>query len=135
MVHHDKAEKTFGRLVGSWLQKHNMAQEKLIKMDDPLFEKHFVVYGTRQIEARYILTHTMMQRLLDFKKRSSVPLYVSFINNQIYLALTYNKDLFEPTVFSSLLQYKLVKEYISTLQLAIGIIEELKLNERLWSKQ
>jgi len=64
-----------------------------------------------------------------------VPLYVSFIDNQIYLALAYNKDLFEPTVFSSLLQYKLVKEYISTLQLAIGIIEELKLNERLWSKR
>ena len=135
MVHPDKAEKTFGRLVGSWLQKHNMVQETLVKMDDPEFEKHFVVYGTRQIEARYILTHTMMKRLLDFKKRSSVPLYVSFIDNQIYLALAYNKDLFEPTVFSSLLQYKLVKEYISTLQLAIGIIEELKLNERLWSKR
>jgi len=130
----DKAEKLFGKLIGSWLQRHNMSQEALVKMDDPTFEKHFVVYGTHQIEARYILTHAMMKRLLDFKKRSQVPLYISFINEQIYIALEYKKDLFEPTVFSSLLEYSLVKEYISTLQLATGIIEELKLNEKLWSK-
>ncbi len=130
----DKAERLFGKLIGSWLQRHNMSQEALIKMDDPLFEQHFVVYGTHQVEARYILTHSMMKRLLDFKRRSKVPLYISFIDKKIYLALAYNKDLFEPSVFSSLLEYLLVKEYISTLQLATGIIEELKLNQKLWSK-
>jgi len=130
----DKAEKIFGKVIGSWLQRNNISQESLIKMDDPTFEQHFVVYGTKQIEARYILTHSMMKRLLDFKKRSNVPLYISFNNKQIYLALEYKKDLFEPTVFSSLLDYKLVKEYISTLKLAIGIVHELKLNEKLWSK-
>jgi len=130
----DQAEKTFGKLIGSWLQKHNISKDALVKMDDPNFEKHFVVYGTDQVEARYILTHSMMKRLLDFKKRSKVPLYISFINDQINIALAYNKDLFEPTVFSSLLEYSLVKEYISTLQLATGIIDELKLNEKLWSK-
>jgi len=130
----DKAEKIFGKIIGSWLQRNNISQEALIKMDDHTFEQHFIVYGTNQIEARYILTHAMMKRLLDFKKRSSVPLYVSFKNSQIYLALEYKKDLFEPTVFSSLLDYKLVREYISTLKLAIGIVQELKLNEKLWSK-
>ncbi len=130
----DKAEKLFGKLIGSWLQRHNMAQEALIKMDDPTFERHFVVYGTKQIESRYILTHAMMKRLLDFKNRYSVTLYISFIDSKIYLALEYNKDLFEPTVFSSLLEFKLIKEYISTLQLCIGIVHELKLNEKLWSK-
>lgn len=131
----DKAEKLFGKLIGSWLQRYNAAQESLIKMDDPTFEQHFVVYGTHQIEARYILTHSLMKRLLDFKRRSAVPLYISFTDQQIYLALEYQKDLFEPTIFSSLLDYKSVKEYISTLQLAIGITQELKLNEKLWSKR
>lgn len=131
----DKAEKLFGKMIGSWLQRHNLSQESLIKMDDPTFEKHFVVYGTHQIEARYILTHSFMQRLLDYKKRVQVPLYISFIDNKIYLALEYNKDLFEPTVFSSLLKFELIQEYIRTLQLALGIIEELKLNEKLWSKK
>ncbi|PHR55610.1 MAG: Galanin [Arcobacter sp.] len=130
----DTAEKRFGKVIGSWLQSKNMSRDELIKMDSPAFEKHFVVYGTDQIEARYILTHSMMKRLLDYKKRVKVPLHISFVNNHIFLALSYNKDLFEPTVFSSLLKYSLIKEYITTLQLAIGIIEELKLNEKLWSK-
>ncbi len=131
----DTAEKHFGKLIGGWLQSKNMNRNDLVKMDNPEFEKHFVVYSNDQIEARYILTHAMMKRLLDFKKRSSVPLYVSFSNRQIYLALEYNKDLFEPTIFTSLLEYSLIKEYITTLQLATGIIHELKLNEKLWSKQ
>ena len=131
----DKAEKSFGKLIGSWLQSKNMNRADLVKMDNSEFEKHFVVYGTDQIEARYILTHAMMDRLLAYKKRIKVPLNISFHKNHIYLALEYNKDLFEPTIFSSLLKYELVKEYITTLQLAISIIEELKLNEKLWSKE
>lgn len=130
----DKAEKLFGKMIGSWLQRNNMGREALIKMDDPTFEQHFVVYGTHQVEARYILTHSMMKRLLDYKKRIKVPLYISFVDKQIFLALEYNKDLFEPTVFSSLLKYGLIVEYVRTLQLAVGMIEELKLNEKLWSK-
>ena len=131
----DSAQKSFGKLIGAWLQSKNMNRNDLVKMDDPEFEKEFVVYGSDQVEARYILTHSMMKRILEFKKRSSVPLYISFVHQHIYLALAYNKDLFEPTIFTSLLEYKLIKEYITTLQLATGIIEELKLNEKLWSKQ
>jgi len=130
----DTAEKLFGNMIGSWLQEKNMNRNELIKMDNPEFEKHFVVYGTDQIESRYILTHSMMDRLLTFKKKVSVPLYVSFRKDKIYLALEYNKDLFEPAVFSSLLDYQIVKEYVSTLNLAVGIIAQLKLNENLWSK-
>jgi len=131
----DKAEKRFGKLLGSWLQSKNMNRSDLVKMDNNEFEKHFVVYGTDQVEARYILTHSMMDRLLEYTKRVSVPLNISFNKNHIYLALEYNKDLFEPTVFSSLLKYELIKEYASTLELAVSIVEELKLNEKLWSKQ
>lgn len=130
----DQAEKLFGSLIGSWLQSNNFSQRELIKLDNPEFEKNFVVYGTDQIEARYLLTHSMMQRLLQLKKRSGKDTYISFIGGQIYIAIAYNKDLFEPTVFSSLLEYKQVMEYITTLQTAIGIVEELKLNEKLWSK-
>lgn len=46
----------------------------------------------------------------------------------------FNKDRFEPSVFHSLLKYKIAMEYVQTLHLAIGIVEELKLNQKLWSK-
>lgn len=131
----DTAQKGFGNLVGSWLQSHNSNRDELVKMDSPEFEKEFVVYSNDQIEARYILTHTFMKRLLIFKKRSKHPIYISFIGESIHMAIEYNKDLFEPSVFRSLLNYKIAMEYVQTLHLAIGIIDELKLNQKLWSKK
>ena len=131
----DKAQNLFGSLVGNWLQENNYNRAQLIKMDDPEFEKEFVVYGDNQIESRYILSHSMMQRLLELRKKVGKPIYISFQNAQMYLAIAYGKDLFEPSVFESLLHYKVAFEYIKTLQSAMAIVNELKLNEKLWSKQ
>jgi len=131
----DSAQKTFGDLIGGWLQSKNMGRDELVKMDDIAFEREFVVYSTDQIEARYILSHALMQRLLTFKNKSKHPVYISFIGESIHMAIYYNKDLFEPSIFHSLLEYKVAMEYVSTLHLAIGIVDELKLNQKLWSKR
>jgi len=131
----DTAQSSFGEYLGHILQENNFTRDELVKMDDPAFEKEFVVYGSDQIEARYILTHSLMKKLLHFQKRSKSPLSVSFTGKKIYLAIAYNRDLFEPSVFHSLLKYKIAMEYVATLHLAIGIVEELKLNQKLWSKQ
>ena len=130
----DSAQSLFGNLIGNWLQANNFSRNELIKMDNIDFEKEFVVYGTNQIESRYILTHTLMQKLLNYKKKTKHPIYVSFIGGKIYMAIEYNDDMFEPSVFRSLLNYKIAMAYIATLHLAIGIVEELKLNQKLWSK-
>lgn len=130
----DLAEKTFGDLIGGWLQSINLSRDKVIQLDDPEFEKQFVVYGNDPIEARYILTHSMMQRIVDFQKKIPHPLFISFVQNHIHVAINTGKDLFEPSVFTSLLEYKQAMEYVNTLHYTIGLIEELKLNEKLWSK-
>jgi hypothetical protein len=131
----DQAEKSFGSLIGGWLQSINFTHKGLVRMDDPEFEKHFVVYGSDQIEARYILSHSMMKRILDFQRRVSHPLFISFVHSHIHVGIGTGKDLFEPAVFTSLLDYKQAMEYVSTLQNTIGLVEELKLNEKLWSKE
>ncbi len=130
----DTAQSTFGNLVGNFLQSYNMNRKELVKMDDTAFEKEFVVYSSDQIEARYILSPLLMSKLLSFKNESKHPLSVSFRGGNIFLAIAYNKDLFEPSIFHSLLKYKIAMEYVQTLHLAIGIVEELKLNQKLWSK-
>lgn len=131
----DTAQNTFGDLIGHWLQSNNMSRNELIKMDDPEFEKEFVVYSTDQVEARYILSSSLMKKLLIFKHKSKHPLYVSFAGTHIHMAIEYNKDLFEPSVFESLLEYKVAMGYVQTLHLAIGVVQELKLNQKLWSKK
>ena len=131
----DSAQNIFGNIIGHWLQSNNAAREELVKMDDTEFEKEFVVYSTNQIEARYILSHSLMKKLLSFKQKSKHPVYISFIGTNIYLAIEYDRDLFEPSIFRSLLDYKIAMDYVQTLHLATGIVEELKLNQKLWSKR
>ena len=131
----DTAQSTFGNLIGNWLQSKNFSRDELVKMDDNNFEKVFVVYSSDQIEARYILSHSLMKKLLDFKNKSEHPVYISFIGNHIHMAVYYNKDLFEPSVFRSLLEYKIAMEYVKTLHLALSIVDELKLNQKLWTKK
>lgn len=131
----DNIQSTVGNLIGHWLQSNNGARDELVKMDNPEFEAEFVVYSNDQIEARYILSHSLMEKLLSFRRKSANPIHVAFRENHIYMAISYNKDLFEPSIFRSLLEYKIAMEYVKTLHLAIGIVEELKLNQKLWSKR
>jgi hypothetical protein len=131
----DSAESAFGSFIGNWLQSKSSSKGELVKMDNDEFEKEFVVYSSDQIEARYILTPSMMERLLDFKKKSGFPLYISFIDDKIHLAIANNKNNFEASLFDSLLTYGVAIEYIINIHVASAIVHDLKLNEKLWGKK
>ena len=129
----DTAERLFGR-IGQKLQSLNTFRGRLIKLEDPEFEKLFVVYGDDQIEARYILSTSLMARITDFKKKTKKPIYLSFIGSSVFVAISYCRDLFEPRMFSTLLDFGPIRQYFEDLQLAAGIVEDLNLNTRIWTK-
>ena len=79
LVFPDLAESMFGSLVGNFLQSANGEHAgKLVKLEDVEFEKKFAVYGTDQIEARYILTPSMMREMTNLSNKIKRPLYFSF---------------------------------------------------------
>lgn len=122
--------------LANFFNKINLSRrEKYVKLEDPDFNKHFVVYGDDQIEARYVLSTSLMKRITDFKKKHDNPLYISFVNSFLYVAVAYSKNLFEPTYFRKLTRFELVSKFFEDLQLAISIVEELNLNNRIWTKQ
>jgi len=130
----DSAEKLFG-FLGKKLQSMNLSRDQLIKLEDPEFEKLFVVYGTDQIEARYILSSSLMKRISDFKKRLGAQLYLSFTRSNVHIAISQARNMFEPRIFRTLLDFELVREYLEDLQLAVGIVDDLNLNLRIWTKE
>ncbi len=130
----DTAQKLFGRL-GQKLQSLNVFRGQLIKLEDPEFERLFVVYGNDQVQARYILSTSLMQRITQFKTKSQRPVYLSFVGSKVFVAVSYTKNLFEPKIFSTLLDFGPIRQYYEDLQLAVGIIEDLNLNTRIWTKQ
>jgi hypothetical protein len=130
----DSAEALFGKF-GQWLQSFAFGRDQLIKMDDPEFEKLFVVYGTDQVESRYILSPALMRRIVEFKAERKCPIYLSFVGSSIFVALTETRPLFEPKIFSSILDFQTVCEYFEDLRVAVEIVEDLNLNTRIWSKE
>ena len=51
-----------------WLQGKKKQDMKRVGLVDPVFEKIFEAYSTDQVEARYLLTPTFMQRLVDLER-------------------------------------------------------------------
>jgi hypothetical protein len=130
----DTAEKLFGRF-GQMLQGMTFLSDlKLVRLEDPEFEREFVVYSQDQIEARYILSPALMKRLYDFKTRTRKEVQFSFVGSCVFVAIPYSEDLFEPKVFQTLLSFEVVEKYFEDLEFAVGIVEDLNLNTRIWSK-
>ena len=60
---------------------------------------------------------------------------MSFVGSKVFVAVSFTRNLFEPKLFRTLLDFGLIQEYFEDLQLAIGIVEDLNLNTRIWSKE
>jgi hypothetical protein len=111
-------------------------REKLVKLEDPEFSKHFNCYSDDDVKARYILSPALMQRINQFKtKFPKNPVFISFVDSQIFIAISHQKDLFEPSYFSSILKFETIKSYFEDIKFAVDIVEELNLNTRIWTKE
>jgi hypothetical protein len=130
----DSAEKLFGGF-GKMLQSWNVGRPDLVKLEDPEFEREFVVYGNDQIESRYILSTNLMQRILDFKKKTGTKIYLSFTGSKVFVAVPMNKNMFEPKYISNLADFSPVLDYYRDLSQVISIVDDLNLNTRIWTKK
>lgn len=132
----DYAERGLG-VVGRMIQNANPNRHapELIRLENPDFEKHFVVHGTSQTEARYCLTPDMMLRLLNLQKRFGTKLYVSILGSRINLALAFRGDLFEAPLWSPALKFQNIQKMATLLDDLLGIVHELDLNTRIWTKK
>ncbi len=102
------------------------AHLKLVELTNPAFEREFMVYSDSPIMARYVLSTPFMHRLLVFRNRLNKPVYLSFANGKLYVAISVSQDLFEPTVFRRLLNFNLLQEFFEYLRLGKEIVEDLK---------
>ena len=120
--------------LGQALQSVNPMRDDLVRLEDPEFEREFVVYGGDQVEARYILSPALMQRMLALKHKVGGKVYFAFAGSEVHVAMATTRNRFEPKVFKSLLNCDDVAAHLEDLRLIIGLVEDLNLNTRIWSK-
>jgi hypothetical protein len=105
-----------------------------VNLESSAFEQSFIVYSNDQVEARYILTPSFMERLMKLQQTMGSGISFSFINTNIHVAIPIRETLFEPSILSPN-TFATVGDYYNTVHIVIDIINELKLNERLWTKE
>ncbi|MFV0593475.1 MAG: DUF3137 domain-containing protein [Draconibacterium sp.] len=129
----DVAERMFGKW-GQKLQKFS-PRGQLVKLENPEFERYFVVYSDDQNEARYILTPKIMEAIVHIRKQFNTELFLSFVGSRVYVAMSFSQDLFEPRLFRSGLRFSDIEQMYYQFNTISVIINEMNLNTRIWTKE
>jgi len=126
-----------GQKIQSALKFHRVIglEGELVKLENPEFEKYFSIHSTDQVEARYILSHAFMENLAAFRKKAACSLKISFIDSRIFIIIHLPRDLWEIDTRYPLNRRDRIEQYVSDIEFLLGIIEELRLNKRIWSRQ
>ncbi|GIU41728.1 DUF3137 domain-containing protein [Shewanella algidipiscicola] len=66
-----------------------------VKLEDPRFEQQFDVFSSNQIEARYLLTVSFMERLQELAAMFSGRIQCAFYENKLLIMLESNENRFE----------------------------------------
>ncbi|RZL30066.1 MAG: DUF3137 domain-containing protein, partial [Pedobacter sp.] len=106
----------------------------VINLESTDFDKTFITHSTDQVEARYILTPAMMERILTLNRNAKNTVSLSFIDSRMYIAFPLNRNYFEAPVFKTLLNPDLLHEDIAIINFMYDIVRELDLNTRIWGK-
>lgn len=103
------------------------SQEEHIKIPGHKeFNRLFDIYSTNPIEAKRILNPSMIEALLKIKTEYKNPINVIFSDNRVHLTVSFKKDLFEPRILKSGVNYEDILFIYKLLNLNHTIVNELK---------
>lgn len=101
--------------------------EEKILLEDTRFNKYFTVYSPDQIESRYVLSSTIMEKIVALKEKFNRDIMLSFINNNVYLAVENPNGLFAFPQ-GNIDSIKVIEELVTEISTAQSMVKELKLS-------
>jgi hypothetical protein len=122
-----------GGKIGNWFtDKFSKGNEKQrVALEDPQFEKLFEVYGSDQVEARYLLTPSFMERLMKISDLfESKGIQAALYNKHLLLMIPTLQDRFEvASIFTPATFQDEIVHILQEMQQLFSLIELLKLQE------
>ncbi len=122
--------------VGNFLNNSKQSAEysslSRVELEDPEFEKIFQVFSSDQIEAKYLLTNSFLERLKTLHKFfGNDQTEACFYQESLILTFRNGTNLFEPTwLFTEVILIKECEKIIEQIGAIFDIIDILKLNEK-----
>lgn len=108
---------------------------EVVKLEDPEFEAAFATHSSSQIEARYILSPALMRRILHFGQHSRTPTAIAFRGTSMFIAMYHTSTKLEPVLWQTLQKPALFFGIWANLEFLCGIVNEMDLNTRIWTKR
>ena len=111
--------------------KKNKQKTHKSNMESINFSKEWKVETTDPIEARYILTPVLMERMVDIKRlfKSNI-INFSFFDNKLLIVIHSYKNWFEVDYLSNTRYYERLKECFLQMKTLLSIIDILSTNKR-----
>lgn len=127
----DVAERNFG-----WIGKavQNLGGG-IVRLENPEFEQAFVVRGGDQVEARYILTPDMQERLLQMRRFFGAGLKLVFKQSSVCLVFSRKGNWFEMNYDVPSWHRGQIDQFVQQVSWCCGVVEMLNLNTRIWTKE
>lgn len=93
----------------------------------PDFEAFFDTYATPDVRIQDVISTEMQLAILNFRRRyqeqnREKEIYFSIIGDKVYLALTQDRDLLEPSLWTSNVSFELVREFYEDLRLMLDLV-------------
>jgi len=106
-----------------------VSSNQRVRLEDQEFERRFDVYCDSQVDARYILTPTTMQRLIVLEAIHP-GLRVLFQNDEMLIALPNERDLFAVNFFFTPIAPNLIDAFLEDLDQILALVDTLKLDAK-----
>ena len=129
----DVSRSVMGEVSGEFMNEMiHRKNTKLVQLEDPDFEKMFAVYSTDAVEARYILSPKLVERITTLKNKFYQDISISFVNNKIYVAIRSEDALFAPGIFTSVDNEPFLEKQFNYLHDLLTIPEQFDLKTSIW---
>ena len=103
-----------------------------VKLEDPEFMEKYIVYSDNQVEARYILTTTFIERFKNMKMAFKAKfIRAAFKDGKITIGINAGRDLFAMANFNKDTDSNTFTELFDELLSVFELINALKLNQKI----
>ena len=115
-----RSERAF-HVLGGRRQRNNLLPE---------FEAFFDTYATPNVRLQDVLSEELQQGILKFRQHfqesnREKEIYLSIVNDKVYIALTQDKDLLEPSIFQNTVSFEMVQEFYYDIGMLLNILLEM----------
>lgn len=127
------SQKNFGNSkIKNWGQK---IKYKKVMMEDQAFNNMFKTFAQEELDAFYILTPALMEKIKKLANSIQGKLLFCFIDNKLHIGLQNGKDSFEHSIFKQIDEEKVTNEIAQDIKVITNFVDELSLDNDLFRRE